>query len=148
MADKLIEDGFQGDGPMAGINVTSLVDVMFCLLIMFMVSTPLMAPQGEVKVTLPKARGMDIPEDDFMLAMITVDAKGNVYMGATPLSSDPARLAQEIANNPKLKEDGRAFLQGDENVPFERIVDVMVALQQAKVAKVGFVTDANVKRKK
>ena len=42
---KMIDDGFRDDGPMGSINVTSLVDVMFCLLIMFMVSTPLMSPE-------------------------------------------------------------------------------------------------------
>lgn len=148
MAEKLIDDGVQGEGPMGTINVTSLVDVMFCLLIMFMVSAPLMNKSVDAELTLPKARGNEIPEDDFMLSMITIDAKGQVYMGSTPLSADVAQMTLEIANNPKLQGDGRAFIQGDENVPFDRIVDVMVALQQAKVGKVGFVTDATTPGKK
>ena len=47
--------GEGGDEPMASINVTSLVDVMFCLLIMFMVATPLMS-KDQMKVKLPKAK--------------------------------------------------------------------------------------------
>ncbi|MGB1274272.1 MAG: ExbD/TolR family protein, partial [Nannocystaceae bacterium] len=47
---KYIEDGLNDGGPVAAINVTSLVDVMFCLLIMFMVSTPLMTPSEDVGI--------------------------------------------------------------------------------------------------
>ncbi len=145
---KMIDDGFQGDGPMATINVTSLVDVMFCLLIMFMVSAPMMTPKTEVDLTLPKAEAQEFTEEDMLLSVISVDVKGRVYMGSTPLSEDPAQMAQEIANNQKIQGDGQVFIQGDENVPYDRIVDVLVALQEAKVARVGFVTDPNVRRDK
>ncbi|MEZ4384691.1 MAG: biopolymer transporter ExbD [Nannocystaceae bacterium] len=145
---KMIDDGFRDDGPMGSINVTSLVDVMFCLLIMFMVSAPMMAPKNDIELTLPKATGQDVTEEELLLSVISIDVKGQVYMGSTPLATEPAQMAQEIANNPKVQEDGRVFLQGDENVPYERIVDVLVALQEAKVSKVGFITDPAVGRKK
>lgn len=133
------------DEPMASINVTSLVDVMFCLLIMFMVATPLMSPDG-VDVEIPAARGKEIGEDEFNYGVISIDAKGRVFLGTLPLSEDPARLQQELAANVKLKEDGMAFIQGDQTVVYERIVDVLVALQGAEISKVGFVTDPNLKR--
>ena len=145
---KIIDDGMQDGGPMAAINVTSLVDVMFCLLIMFMVSTPLMAPDEKVAIEVPKARANEIDESEFELQVISIDAKGKVFMGSTPLSEEADQLAKEIGNNQKLKDDGIAFIQGDENVPYERIVDVLVALQEAKVSKVGFITDPAVGRKK
>ena len=138
---SIINEELTTDEPMTAINVTSLVDVMFCLLIMFMVATPLMKPQEKVDVEVPKARANDIAEEEFEFTVISVDAKGQVYLGSTPLSKDPEQMAKEISSNAKLKEDGMAFIQGDENVPYERIVDVMVALQKAEVPKVGLVTD-------
>jgi len=141
-----IEDGVQDEGPMASINVTSLVDVMFCLLIMFMVSAPMMSPKTEVELTLPKAMANEVTEEDLLLAVISVDVKGQVYMGSTPLATEPAQMAQEIANNSKIQTDGQVFIQGDQNVPYDRIVDVLVALQEAKVAKVGFITDPSLGR--
>ena len=92
---KMIDDGVQGEGPMASINVTSLVDVMFCLLIMFMVSAPMMAPQTEVELTLPKATADEVTEDDLLLSVISIDVKGRVYMGSTPLADDPAQIAAD-----------------------------------------------------
>lgn len=146
MGHGVINEGFQDtEEPMSSINVTSLVDVMFCLLIMFMVATPLMSPDG-VQVELPVARGDEITEEEFNFSVISVDAKGQVYLGTLPLSSDPERLKVELGDNVKLKDDGMAFIQGDQNVPYGRIVDVLVALKQAKISRVGFVTDPNLKK--
>ena len=69
-------------------------------------------------------------------------------MGVLPLSKDKAQMTKEIAANDKLKEDGMAFIQGDENVPYEKIVDVIVALKEAGVEQVGFVTDPRIKKGK
>jgi hypothetical protein len=55
LMSKFIDDGFAGDGPVAGINVTPMVDVMLCLLIIFMVSTPLMGPRRRCRS--PAERG-------------------------------------------------------------------------------------------
>jgi biopolymer transport protein ExbD len=137
----LLEDGFHGEGPVAGINVTPLVDVMLCLLIIFMVSTPLMAPESPMQISIPKAVGSPIAEEQFLLATISIDAKGGVFLGTVALSSEPTTLSAELGSNAKLKEGGMAFIQGDENLPFDKVVDVMIALRAAGVSKVGFLTD-------
>jgi biopolymer transport protein ExbD len=137
----LLEDGFHGEGPVAGINVTPLVDVMLCLLVIFMVSTPLMAPEAPMQISIPKAVGSPVAEEQFLLATISIDAKGSVFLGTVGLSSDPTTLGNELSSNAKLKENGMAFIQGDENIPFDRVVDVLVALRTAGVSKVGFLTD-------
>ncbi len=146
MARSVINEGIvDTNEPMSAINVTSLVDVMFCLLIMFMIATPLMSPEGQ-NVTLPAARGERIGEEEFLYSVVSIDANGNVFLGTLPLSREVAKMKQELGKNTKLKEDGLAFIQGDQTVPFERIVDVLVALQDAEISEVGFITDPNVKR--
>lgn len=147
MAGMLAKDTADGDEPIAGINVTSLVDVMFCLLIMFMVATPLMSKEA-LELEIPSAKGREITEEEFLYSVISIDAKGQVFMGVLPLSKDKAQMTKEISANDKLKEDGMAFIQGDENVPYEKIVDVIVALKEAGVEQVGFVTDPRIKKGK
>ena len=142
-----LEDGFQGEGPVAGINVTPLVDVMLCLLVIFMVSTPLMAPEAPMTIAIPKAVGSPVAEETFLLSTISVDAKGSVFLGTVGLSNDPTTLGAELGSNAKLKDAGMVFIQGDENIPFDRIVDVLVALRTAGVSKVGFLTDPRGERK-
>jgi biopolymer transport protein ExbD len=139
----IASNAHQGDEPMASINVTSLVDVMFCLLIMFMVATPLMS-KDEIEIDVPKAKGSEISEEEFLYSVISVDAAGQVYLGVLPLSSDPKEMAGELSANAKLKEEGIAFIQGDENVKYEKVVDVLAALKEAGVREVGFMTDPRV----
>jgi biopolymer transport protein TolR len=144
---KFIEDGFAGDGPIGAINVTPMVDVMLCLLIIFMVAAPALAPETPMQINLPNAVGSVVAEEQFLLSTVSIDAKGNVFLGTVGLSSDPTTLANELSSNAKLKEDGIAFVQGDENISFDRIVDVLVALRTAGIAKVGFLTDPSPEKK-
>lgn len=133
------DDQSHGDSPMSAINVTPMVDVMLCLLIIFMVATPMMAPSGH-DVDLPAGHGKKMTEEEFLYGVISVDQAGNVFLGTLPLSTDPTQMQQELAANAKIQDDGMVFLQGDQNVPFDRIVDVLVALKQAEISSVGFVT--------
>lgn len=133
------DGGHADDTPMSSINVTPLVDVMLCLLIIFMVATPMMTPTSGHDVDVPAGRGKMITEAQFLYGVISVDAAGNVFLGTLPLSPDPAQMQQELAANAKVQADGMVFLQGDKNVPFDRIVDVLVALKQAEISSVGFV---------
>ncbi len=141
----IAKDAAAGDEPIAGINVTSLVDVMFCLLIMFMVATPLMNKEA-LDIDIPHAKGREITEEEFLYSVISIDAKGQVFMGVLPLSKDKEQMTKEISSNDKLKQDGMAFIQGDQNVPYERVVDILVALKDAGVEQVGFVTNPKIQR--
>jgi biopolymer transport protein ExbD len=132
-----------GEEPVSAINVTSLIDIMFCLLIGFMVATPLMH-QEQVKLEVPHAKGVQITEEEFEYSVISIDANGRVFIGALPLDADKARWTEQLAANRKISEDKMAFIQGDGTVPFDTILDVMIALQEAGVTEVGFVTDPKI----
>lgn len=140
---SVITQDMTGEDPVSAINVTSLVDVMICLLIIFMVATPMLTPEGELEVELPGARGEKITEEEFLYTIISVDRTGRAFLGTLPLSEQPDKMKQEIANNVKIKEDGKVFLQGDKNVEHGRIVDILVALRDAEVSEVAFVTNPN-----
>lgn len=146
---SLINDAASGgDEPIGAINVTSLVDVMLCLLIMFMVSAPLAKPSMESEVDLPPVRGEVLTEEEMLYGVITVDKTGQSFLGALPLSKDPEKMKQEVAANAKFKEDGVVFIQADQAVEHGRIIDLLLALREAEVNEVGFVTDPNPRRVK
>ena len=131
--------------PMSNINVTSLVDVMFCLLIMFMVATPLIE-QDETGVVLPAARAEKIEKEEGLYTVISIDRKGQHFLGGMALSADPEKLKVEISQNATLSEQGMVFVQADKNVEHGKIVDLLIMLKDANVQEVGFVTDPNLKR--
>src|SRR3990172_332669 len=64
---------------MSEINVTPMVDVMLVLLVIFMITAPLLT--AGVAVDLPKTNARALSQQDNSPIEITVDAKGNVFMG-------------------------------------------------------------------
>ena len=143
---SIINEGIvDSESPMSNINVTSLVDVMFCLLIMFMVATPLIKQEG-ADVDLPPSRGEELGEDAALYSIVSIDAEGNHFLGGMALSKDPDKLKAEITGNAKLKEDGMLFLQADKNLDHAKIVDLLILLREAEVTEVGFVVDPDTKK--
>ena len=133
---SIINEGASESGePMGSINVTSLVDVMFCLLIMFMVATPLMSPESSDIINLPAGRGEEITEAEFNYSYIVVDAKGKIFLGSTAIADK--EMKSVLSKNVKMQEDGMVFIQADKNAPFSKIVDVLVALKEAEISSVG-----------
>ena len=129
--------------PMSDINVVPYIDVMLVLLVIFMVTAP-MFNQG-VQVDLPQAPSE--PIKDFMEQdepfIVSVDQLGKIYVNKSsnperPMSLDefrqfaPGMLAQES--------NRQAYVKGDQNVMYGRVVEVMVALQNAGVPSVGLIS--------
>ena len=126
---------------MGEINVVPYIDVMLVLLIIFMITAPLLT-QG-VKVELPKAAAVPIADQQEAL-ILSVDARGRMFLNVggapdQPLDHDTL-LARATA---ALRRDPTRGVQvkGDQAVPYGRVVEAMVLLQQAGASKIGFLTD-------
>ncbi|MDH3456194.1 MAG: biopolymer transporter ExbD, partial [Gemmatimonadota bacterium] len=84
--------GFRGSGdlrPTADINVTSLVDVAFVLLIIFMITAPIM--QGGVDVQLPRAEARPLQPKEGLV--VSIDRAGRIFVDETPLTFADFRAA-------------------------------------------------------
>jgi biopolymer transport protein TolR len=134
---------------MAEINVVPYIDVMLVLLIIFMVTAPLLT-QG-IKVDLPKAGAEPLPSEDSKPLILSVDARGNLYLNIgkdeeSPLAEEEVirRVGIVLSRQPKTP----VLVKADQSVPYGRVVSGMVLLQQAGAEKVGFITDpAEMKRR-
>ncbi len=129
--------------PMAEINVVPYIDVMLVLLIIFMVTAPMLT-QG-VDVELPRVSTEPLPADDDrenLVVSITADQEYYLELGddspqSVPLSEVDTFVRQVLENRP-----GTAVLvRGDQAVPYGRVVELMVRLQQSGVTNVGLVTE-------
>ena len=127
---------------MADINVVPYIDVMLVLLVIFMVTAPLMT-QG-IKVDLPEAMSgpLEVDDDEPML-VVSVKANGSYYMNvgeeeeAVPLKEVQTRAAKIILARPDIK----VLVEGDKNLPYGVIVDLMNTLQVAGASSVGLITE-------
>jgi biopolymer transport protein ExbD/biopolymer transport protein TolR len=124
----------RGDLPLnADINVTSLVDVAFVLLIIFMITAPIM--QGGVDVQLPRAEARPIEPREGMV--VTVDRRGQIFIDETAISYDDFKIT--FPSIVAVKKPNGVFLRADSRVPYGDVVRVLAVIRVAGVQNVGLV---------
>ena len=119
----------------ADINVTSLVDVAFVLLIIFMITAPIM--QGGVDVRLPRAQVRAIEPKQGLV--VTVDAEGKIYLDQAALSYDDFRAT--FPAFVRTKRPTGVYLRADGRVAYARVVQVLAVIRGAGVQDVGLVAE-------
>ena len=130
--------GLRGHGELplnADINVTSLVDVAFVLLIIFMITAPIM--QGGVDVRLPRAQVRAIEPKQGLV--VTVDQTGLIYLDQAGLSYDD--FAATFPAFVRTKRPTGVYLRADGRVPYARVVQVLAVIRAAGVPDVGLVAE-------
>jgi biopolymer transport protein TolR len=127
----------QEGGMLAEINVTPLVDVMLVLLIIFMVTAP-MIQQG-VDVDLPEAKATTMSADEGKL-ILTITKEKRVYLGKMEIPF--AEVEDKLKANPKVQQDREIYLHADKHLEYGVVVQVMSAMKNAGVDRLGMVTDS------
>jgi biopolymer transport protein ExbD len=130
----------------AGFQIAPMIDVVFVIMLFFMVMAGAVKVEHELKTTLPgvsvAAAQEDIPDD----IIIGIDEEGIVTMNEEEFDGpkDKAMPSLTLALA-RLKQDADArgskvlvTLQTEEQAKYERIIDVMNALAKAKIENVTF----------
>jgi biopolymer transport protein TolR len=121
---------------MAEINVTPLVDVMMVLLIVFMISAPMM--QQGVQVDLPKANAgalNDVPEQ----LVLVVNRSHQVQINGNSIPR--GGLREKLIAIHDARPDVQIYIQADQGVAYGFVAEVMAEIKQAKISRIGLVTD-------
>jgi len=128
--------GESGQGYLSDINVTPLVDVMLVLLIIFMVTAPMM--MHGVKVNLPKTESKSIKtKEDPLLLTITKQRLIFIEDYKVELKALKKKLKKIFAN----RAEKEILLQGDKDVPYGFVIEVMSQVKEAGITKVGMITE-------
>ncbi|MBT8517410.1 biopolymer transporter ExbD [Polynucleobacter paneuropaeus] len=124
-----------GMGSMAEINVTPLVDVMLVLLVVFILTAPLIAPQS-MKVNLPKTQAVTLQEKNKKMELV-IESSGALTLDGKQVSDKELERALSAASsNP----EAALAIQADKGVPYGRVAEIMAISQGAGVVKLSFVT--------
>ena len=120
---------------MSEINVTPLVDVMLVLLVVFIITAPLLAPQS-LKINLPKTDSVQ-QNDKPQKVSLVVDAQGNIEIDNMHVSDQGlAEMLRERAVDPLFQ----LQIEADSAVAYGRVAGLMALAQKAGVSKLSFIT--------
>ena len=117
------------------INVTSLVDVAFVLLIIFMITAPML--QGGVDVQLPRAEARPLKAEEGLV--VTVDRSGRIFLDQTAVSYSDFRVAFQAVV--ATRKPSGVYLRADRRVPYGEVIKVLAAIKAAGVRDVGLVAE-------
>lgn len=121
------------------VDITPLIDVVFLMLIFFMVSTTF-DKQTQLKVDLPQASTPESPAEAIEKVDITIDARGQFYVNERELVKHDAdtlrRTLQKVADG---RDDLPIIVSGDRNAPLQSMMTVLDVAAQLGMARLSFV---------
>ena len=121
------------------VDITPLIDVVFLMLIFFMVSTTF-EKETQLKVDLPEASTIENAEQPADKIEITIDAKGQYYVNERELVKHDAatlhRTLQKIADG---RNDLPVIVSGDRNAPLQSMMTVLDVAAQLDMTRLSFV---------
>ena len=124
---------------MADINITPMVDVMLVLLIIFMVAAPMLTVG--VPVELPDTAATALPTEQEEPLSITIKADGGLALQTTEVAD--ADLIPKLQAIAAERTSDKIFLRADGAVPYQRVAQVMGALNAGGFRNIGLVTDSD-----
>ncbi len=125
-----------GKDAIADINVTPLVDVMLVLLIIFMVTAPIL--QQGVSVDLPKVSAGPLAGQEEQL-VVNIAKGGQLFLNDTPMTAE--QLREKLRAISAARPDRQLYVRADQAVPYGQVMQVMGALHDAGLTRVGLVTE-------
>ena len=114
---------------LAELNITPLLDLVFVLLIIFMITTPLMEQQLPVDLTKATSSLPTTMPDPKSILTLTLSKDGSVLLGSEKVTLDQLTplLTQRKARDPELV----VSLRADSSLPYEKIFRALEAVRSA-----------------
>ncbi len=118
--------------------IIPMIDIIFFLLVFFMMSTLYMVEQNVIPVALPQASAAQA--DNAALVPITVTSQGEILIGREEIPSGMVqqRIQAEMSRSPEA-----AFvLRADRSVEYGRVIWLLDELKNCGVRRVSVATEA------
>ncbi|MDZ7737027.1 MAG: biopolymer transporter ExbD [Gammaproteobacteria bacterium] len=123
------------------LNILPLIDVVFLLLIFFMVTTTF-ERESEISITLPEASREQVKSQDESIE-ISIDKQGRVFVNEQALANSQQstiREALDAATSAIDNESPAVIINADAETAHQTVIKVMDAARQLGLRKVTFAT--------
>ncbi len=128
----------RGHGTLNELNITPLLDLVFVLLVIFIITTPQMVNSLEMALPSGKPPPPNPNAPKPKINRIVVDDNGKVFLNdaVVPDGLLKAKLQSLKASDP----DPKIVVKGADAVDYQSMIKVLDALQQLDITKVGLAT--------
>ena len=129
----------RGHSTMHELNITPLLDLVFVLLVIFIITTPQLV--NNLEMTLPSGKppppqnDKDKPKPN----KIVVAADGKIFLNDALYTSP--ELKSELQRRKAANPDVAVVVKAADEVDYQHMVNVLDILQQLDITKVGLATD-------
>ena len=120
------EDNFE-------INILPMIDVIFCILAFFIISSLFLTRSQGLPVDLPSAQTSE-PQQNVQIN-ITIEADGDMFIERQPIQLE--QLKGKLTELVKPESDSLVIINADEKVEHGKVVKVMDRLRQVPGAKMA-----------
>ena len=122
------------------VNLTPLIDVVFILLIFFMVSTTFQR-ESEIKIELPEASSEPVEENEESLEIL-IDVEGHYFIGEQQVvNTELETLKTAIRKFLGERTEMPVVIRADRSTPYEAVVRAMDATAQLGLLQMSLATN-------
>jgi biopolymer transport protein ExbD len=123
------------------INITPLLDLAFVLLIIFMITTPLL--ENSMSLIIPSSGVKNPAAPTSQVQTISIDRNEVIRLNNQSLDYDA--LSAQLVELKRANPDVAVVIRPDRDLPVQKLIILMDALQRAQIMKVGIATRAEAK---
>ena len=124
------------------INITPLLDLAFVLLIIFMITTPLL--ENSMNLIIPSSGAANAPVNTAKVQTISIDRRETIKINDKTVTA--AALVARLTELKRANPDVAIVIRPDRDLPVQKLISLMDALQHAQISKVGIATKAETKQ--
>lgn len=119
------------------LNIIPMIDIMFFLLVFFMLSTIYMVEQKTIPVNLPQATSATI--DNKTNFTVTLKDDGSIYLEdqQTDIQTLLMQATKEQKNNPSFA----IIIRADKDINYDKVVSFIDTLKKAGITRFGLATN-------
>jgi biopolymer transport protein ExbD len=122
----------------ADINLTPLIDVVFLLLIFFMVSTTF-KDEARLRVQLPEAQGEEIPAEEPEMIRLVIDRSGSFNVDDRAVRDRKTEtLVDVLKERLGEREPLPVLIQADAQTPHQAVMTALDAASQVGLVQIAF----------
>ena len=129
----------RGHGTLNELNITPLLDLVFVLLVIFIITTPQMMNNLEMSLPSGKPPQPKPDEPKPKINKIALNARGQIFLNDEAL--ELVAFKQKLEKLKKTDSDLRVVVRADDEVDYQNMVNVLDTLQQLEITKVGLATE-------